>query len=663
MKIRIYNIVFFFIWTVNLHAQDCSVLGQNPSSAFPVCGSGSFSQVTVPLCGGRRVPGPCTDGGETDINPFWYKFTCFQTGSLRLLITPNDLGDDYDWQIFDITGHQPDDVFRDASLFVACNWSGNSGLTGTSPSGNGLINCGGYSYPTFSAMPTLQTGHNYLLLISHFTRSQSGYKLDFSGGNAVITDTLKAAFKNVNISCDGKVLNLSFNKKMQCSSLDKNGSDFKINSSATIIDAFGYGCQSGFDLDSITLSMSSPLLPGNYTVSMQIGNDGNTLLDACNTPMDIGSSINFTVFAGQPPVLDSISFSKCPPDIITVSFDKKILCSSVDPDGTDFKIIGPSLVSVVNVTSQCDNTGGALKFDIHLNAPIQQTGTYQLILLKGNDGNSVNDICGDEALTTTKNFYIPPVVSAKFEFSSKFTCNSDSVSFTNSGDNLINRWTWTANGQVFGNTRTAAKLFPADSIFHIKLFVANDGCEDVQDTIIFFPHVKAEFNYPEDICPGDTLFVSNISKGNINSYNWDFGNGTVSKLKNPLGQIYPSLNKEHYYTIYLSISATGCIDTISHKFRVLTSCYIDVPNTFTPNGDGINDYFYPLNAIKAANLNFAVYNRWGNKVFESHDWKKKWDGRFKGELQPAGIYIWTLSYVNTDTQKSYNKKGTVFLAR
>ncbi|MEO7210545.1 MAG: PKD domain-containing protein, partial [Chitinophagaceae bacterium] len=103
--------IFFSILTTGIcMAQACTNLGQNPTSAFPVCGTSVFTQNTVPLCPGQAVPGPCNGVGGvtlTDINPYWYKFTCFSSGSLGFVITPNDLNDDYDWQLFDVTGHNP----------------------------------------------------------------------------------------------------------------------------------------------------------------------------------------------------------------------------------------------------------------------------------------------------------------------------------------------------------------------------------------------------------------------------------------------------------------------------------------------------------------------------------------------------------------------------
>jgi hypothetical protein len=82
-------------------------------------------------------------------------------------------------------------MFYNASLFVACNWSGESGLTGASSAGSKIAVCAGYGQDLYSVMPSLIQGHDYLLLISHFTQTQSGYGLSFGGGTASITDTTK----------------------------------------------------------------------------------------------------------------------------------------------------------------------------------------------------------------------------------------------------------------------------------------------------------------------------------------------------------------------------------------------------------------------------------------------------------------------------------------
>ena len=60
---------------------------------------------------------------------------------------------------------------------------------------------------------------------------------------------------------------------------------------------------------------------------------------------------------------------------------------------------------------------------------------------------------------------------------------------------------------------------------------------------------------------------------------------------------------------------------------------------------------------------FAVYNRLGQKIFETHEWSVKWDGTFKGTPQEAGTYVWLLNYTDVDTGEKIQQKGTTVLIR
>jgi gliding motility-associated-like protein len=87
-----------------------------------------------------------------------------------------------------------------------------------------------------------------------------------------------------------------------------------------------------------------------------------------------------------------------------------------------------------------------------------------------------------------------------------------------------------------------------------------------------------------------------------------------------------------------------------------------VPNAFTPNGDGRNDFFKPLVFGNVAHFRFAVYNRWGEKVFETFTLGQGWDGRFRGVPVPAGGLVWYCQYqVEGSAEKTRN--GTVALIR
>ena len=89
----------------------------------------------------------------------------------------------------------------------------------------------------------------------------------------------------------------------------------------------------------------------------------------------------------------------------------------------------------------------------------------------------------------------------------------------------------------------------------------------------------------------------------------------------------------------------------SSSIKVLPVQNVGFPTAFSPNGDGLNDYF-ELNGGPVRTLNLSIYNRWGEKVYQTTDAHLEgWDGRFKGEPQPSGIYIYYLEIEFLDSRR------------
>jgi gliding motility-associated-like protein len=118
-----------------------------------------------------------------------------------------------------------------------------------------------------------------------------------------------------------------------------------------------------------------------------------------------------------------------------------------------------------------------------------------------------------------------------------------------------------------------------------------------------------------------------------------------------------------YYDI-LAIT-TDCDSIIHIRLTVKdcgeSECGPFVPTAFTPNGDGNNEGFRAIFRCPVSNFNLVIYNRWGQKVFESNDPKTEWNGRFSGQLQSTGVFIWYCRYVLNGLPES--RKGTVTLIR
>ncbi len=673
-RLFFFGVLSLFQFQVS-RGQSCSVAGQTPGTAFPVCGLDTFTQTTVPVCDNHSIPvaGCANDNASYgDKNPFWYKFTCYQSGTLGFLINPKDPGDDYDWQLFDITGHSPADVYNNASLFVAGNWSGSYGQTGASTAGNANIECASdpvtQHVNTFSTMPILIKGHNYLLLISHYTDSQSGYSLSFGyGGTASITDPAIPGLKGALPSCDRTQVRVLLSKKMKCSSLVPDGSDFTLTpASVAIVSASATSCASGFDMDSLTLTLDNPLPYGNYMLTAKNGTDGNTILDNCDREIAVGASVPFSIVPLQPTPFDSITPPACSPQSLQLVFRKPIHCNSISPDGSDFIIAGSAPVTVTGAAGANCINGLSSTVLVNLSAPILNKGAFQIKLVTGIDGNTIVDECGLETpAQAVLDFVTADTVSAAFSDVIEWGCKTDMVLFFQAGGNGINEWTWIFDDTVTSNLQNPVEKYSVFGTKKIRLLVSNGVCSDTASaTVLLDNTLQSVFEAPNLLCPRDIAEFRNASIGHIVNWDWDFGDGSTSSLENPPGQLYPATGVEKDYTVRLIVrDDLACGDTSFHTVKTLRSCYIAVPSAFTPNGDGFNDYLYPLNAYKAANLIFRVFNRFGQLVFETRDWTRKWDGTLNGAKEPSGTYAWTLQYTDSETGRAFFQKGTSILIR
>lgn len=663
----------FLLSYKDLNAQaGCSAIGQTPGTAFPVCGTTVFEQKQVPICGNTSLYVPGCSGASgaaySNKNPYWYKFTCYQSGTLGFEIKPKDPADDYDWQLYDITGLSPESVFTNKNIIVSGNWAGNPGNTGTSSAGVAYIQCASPydgNEPRYARMPNLIQGHQYLLLVSHFSDNQSGYDLSFGGGTAVITDPRQPDLLSLNYSCDAATIFIKTNKKIKCESLAVDGSDFIIsNSTANVISARAV-C-AGFDTDTLILKLDRSLPVGSYNVVIRKGSDGNTLLDNCGNSIPEGNLLPLVVTPIQPTPMDSLKPVQCAPGKLNLVFSKKIRCNSVSPDGSDFLVAGPVPVSVSGIEMQCDTAGLSNVISIVLSEPLVHGGNYRIVLRSGTDGNTIYDECAQETPANSfLSFSIKDTVNADFNYRITGGCDRDVVELMHDGRHGVNNWQWQLDYNGTSNLQNPQTTFLPYGDKKIVLVVTNGFCSDTAaQTISLGSMLKADFEADNIVCPNDTIHFINRSSGDIVRYDWDLGNGIRSLDGVPLNVQYPQLPDDKIYRVSLIVqNGMGCKDTAIADIKVLMTCNIDVPNAFTPNGDGLNDYLYPLNAVKADNLVFRVYNRAGQLLFETHDWLNKWDGTFKGDPQDAGVYAWTLHYNIRGTDKSFFKKGTATLIR
>ena len=152
---------------------------------------------------------------------------------------------------------------------------------------------------------------------------------------------------------------------------------------------------------------------------------------------------------------------------------------------------------------------------------------------------------------------------------------------------------------------------------------------------------------------------------NAISYLWNLGDGTLSYDDNPI-YTYPNWAAD-YNVILTAYNEIGCIDTASISIHVFEDLIVYIPNSFTPNGDEANQLFYPVLAqgVEKDFIDFKIYNRWGQLVFESNNPDIGWDGSYGNEGRDCeiGTYTWVITVQAMQDQDAKQITGHVNLIR
>jgi gliding motility-associated-like protein len=115
------------------------------------------------------------------------------------------------------------------------------------------------------------------------------------------------------------------------------------------------------------------------------------------------------------------------------------------------------------------------------------------------------------------------------------------------------------------------------------------------------------------------------------------------------------------FTITQTVQIGNCTATLSLPLQVISGLLLIIPNAFSPNNDGLNDRVeFALTAVQR--FSFQVFNRWGEKVFETNNPVSFWDGRLNGQDLPEGSYVYRLEVVDL-AGRAQNRSGSIMLVR
>jgi gliding motility-associated-like protein len=288
------------------------------------------------------------------------------------------------------------------------------------------------------------------------------------------------------------------------------------------------------------------------------------------------------------------------------------------------------------------------------------SGTYTVLFSVTNDS------------TCNKTVLIGKIIDVDVGFNNDIILEKDSgcvrvsveVSSSHSGNGINAQYFWNfGNGAV--STETNPEFtYNTPGTYTISLITVDSSFCNISDTsfatITVVPNnVIANFNTERDTFEIFELVQFNNTSLNADSYLWEFGDGYNSTIMNPKHGYNPEGDYTPCLTAY---NRLGCEDSICKPLVIIFRGILDVANAFSPNGDGQNDIIY-VKGYGITELEFRIYNRWGELVFESDDINFGWDGTYKGTNQEMEVYVYTLKAKFKNGTESGLRKGNITLLR
>lgn len=183
-------------------------------------------------------------------------------------------------------------------------------------------------------------------------------------------------------------------------------------------------------------------------------------------------------------------------------------------------------------------------------------------------------------------------------------------------------------------------VYPLASGYHQVTISDQCGSMPIEDSILVqvLPAPDANFVFsPEDPSTFNNTVQFQNQSTNTSSWTWYFSDGDTTNVLNP---VHTFQTPGTYDVLLVTKSPSGCYDTLTYRIIVKEDIAVFYPNSFTPNGDLINETWSPIGA-SLGDYEFSIWDRWGEKIFDGNK-DKPWDGSVNGSSHPAhdGVYVY-----------------------
>jgi len=260
--------------------------------------------------------------------------------------------------------------------------------------------------------------------------------------------------------------------------------------------------------------------------------------------------------------------------------------------------------------------------------------------------------------TATQLIYVDSISTLAMTLSDSVICVGQDILFTGIYTNIGSAgvvWNFGDEDSI-RNVNPVVHGFAEPGTFTVTIDALFRACPDValSKTVVIIPYPHINLGPDTSICPGSDpiTLIDNINTPSSGA-RWLWSTGDVT----------PSIQVTQPGNYFTTVTVNGC--SVSDTVLVANDCYMDIPNVFTPNGDGVNDYFFPRNYLSRGLTTFSmnIYNRWGQLIFSTTSIEGRgWDGRFNNVAQPEGVFVYLIDAAFKDGQKEHHQ-GNITLLR
>ena len=270
----------------------------------------------------------------------------------------------------------------------------------------------------------------------------------------------------------------------------------------------------------------------------------------------------------------------------------------------------------------------------------------------------------------TKIVFVNPIPDSNFYATKTTLCIDDTLHLMVKKPINNTIYTWDlGNGSIINHNSPFHYMYSNDGDFTLKLEATLANCK-VSKTLKDYIHIIPKptlVNFSQSATEIDFYFpeIRFTSYTNGKYLLWNFGDETYSDKKNP-NHIFPEKPGEYLVELTASnMEKNECSNSIKHSIFMPEPLIYFIPNTFTPNGDELNNVFMPIftSGFDPYNYAFYIYNRWGELIFESHNTKFGWDGTYGNSHVSSDTYIWKLEFKEKLQEINHVKTGHVYIIR